>query len=272
MRLLMNDVITSAVFTNKNTFFQFGGHAPDLIQDSRLSRVGWLSYSSDISAEMYGEAVYGSSLYGEVVLLATALVLEFDAGRNVQFDTLGMANHNMTFMDMKIEWGTSPGSYQNVATIGPGAPEAGEIYNVFLAAPATGRYIRITFNNPTESGILRLGRLMLGVNQDLPDYRTVYDSVIESSSISGFSNTRQLYGTRKTTWRRLGFEWAPGDIRQDVQMLMRTLDRHQATLWAFQEFCMTEETIYAHIEDSNLGLVTDEARLYSGRITIAEVK
>jgi hypothetical protein len=272
MRVLTGDVINTAAFTNKNDFFQIGGHAPELIQDSRLSRVGWLTYSSDISAEMYSEAMYGASLYGSIVLLSTALVLEFDAGRDVHFDTLGLANHNMNSLNAIIEWGSTVGTYPNVATIGPLATDSEAIYNVFLSAPATGRYIRMTFNNPSETGILKIGRLMLGVNQDLPDYRTVYDSIIESSSLANFSNTRQLYGTRKTTWRRLGFEWAPGDIREVVQTLMKTLDRHQATLWTFEEFCQTEETIYAHIDDNSLGLVTDEARLYSGRINISEVK
>ena len=271
MRVLTGDVINTASFTNRNDFFQVGGHAPDLIQDSRLSRVGWLTYASGISADMYSESMYGATLYGSVVLLSDALVLEFDAMRDVRFDTLGLANHNMNSLSVIIEWGSTT-AYGNTATIGPLATDREAIYNVFLSAPATGRYIRITFNNPTDTGILKIGRLMLGVNQDLPDYRTVYDSIIESSSIANFSNTRQLYGTRKTTWRRLGFEWAPGDIREVVQTLMKTLDRHQATLWAFQEFCQTEETIYAHIDDNSLALVTDQARLYSGRINISEVK
>ena len=272
MRVLTADVINTAAFTNANTFYQFGGHAPALIQDSRLSRSGWLSYESLISADMYGEGLYGASMYGSIVLEGQILILEFDAGKMVVFDTIGLVNHNMTNLDLKIEWGASPGVYDNVATIGPEVVDAEAIYRVFLTAPASGQYIRMTFNSANETGVLKLGRLMLGVNVDLPEYRTVYDSIIESSSLAAFSNTRQLYGTRKTTWRKLAFEWAPGEIRTVVQTLMKVLDRHQATLWAFQEFCMTEETIYAHIEDNSMGLAHNDARLYAGRITLAEVK
>lgn len=272
MRLLTADVINQAAFLNANTFYQFGGHAPALIQDSRLSRSGWLSYEAGINADMYGEGMYGSSLYGSIVLAGSSLILEFDAGKKVVFDTIGLVNHNMTNLDVLIEWGGSPGVYDNQATIGPEAVDAEAIYRIFLAAPASGQYIRMTFSNSNESGVLKLGRLMLGLNVDLPDYRTVYDSIIESSSLAAFSNTRQLYGTRKTTWRKLAFEWAPGDIRDVIQTLMKAVDRHQATLWAFQEFCMTEEVIYAHIEDNSLGLAHNDARLYAGRITISEVK
>lgn len=272
MRTMITEVLNNAVFTNKNTFYQFGGHAPELIQDSRLSRSGWLAYASTLSADMYGEGLYGHSLYGEIVLAGAALVCEFDAGRLVSFDTLGLANHNVSFLDVKIEWGTSPGSYPNSAIIGPETVTNEDVYRVFLSVPSSGRYIKITFTNPTESGILRLGRLMLGLNYALPGYRTVYDSAIPSSSLAEFSSTRQLYGTRKTTWRRLAFEFAPGDNRAVLQGLMKTLDRATATLWDFDEGCMTEEVIYAHIQDSEMSLVHDEARLYSGRIVLEEVR
>jgi hypothetical protein len=86
------------------------------------------------------------------------------------------------------------------------------------------------------------------------------------------SNSRQGYSTRKTTWRKLGLEWAPGEILDIVQSLMKVLDRSTATLWEFNETCMLEEPLYGHISDTDLGLVHDEARLYSGRITLEELK
>ena len=272
MRVLLTDVIYDAVFTNKNDFFQFGGHAPELVQDSRLSRVGWLAYQSMLSGEMYGEGLYGHTLYGSIVLEAAALTLDFDCGKVVQFDTLGIANHNITNLDVNVSWGSSAGSYPNSVHIGPQTTDSEAVYQVMLTTPASGRYIRVELNNPTESGICRIGRLMLGLNMDLPGYRTVYDSIINSSSIAAFSNTRQLYGARKTTWRKLAFEFAPGDIREVLQSLMQTLDRSTATLWDFDEECMTEDVLYAHIEDSSMDLVNNDAHLFSGRIALGEAK
>ena len=272
MNCMISEVLASASFTNKNDFYQFAGHTPELIQDSRLSRVGWISNQSVVSGEMYGEGIYGHTLYGEIVLASSTLVMTFDCGKNVTFDTLGIANHNLILMDFTIEWGTTAGVYNHSATIGPIGVTSEAIYNKFLATPGTGRYIRITMRNPTESGIVRMGRFMLGLNYALPTYRTVYDTNMASNSLAQYSDSRQLYGTKKTNWRKLSFELVPGDIREQMHTLMKTLDRHQATLWEFNETCMPEENLYGSLENVDMALVTDDARLYTGRITLQEAR
>lgn len=269
MRTILKDYIEGSVFTNVAAFYPYSGHSPNLVKDSRLSRQGWFYDADPGQSSEYGTALYGRTVYGEARAPGLPISMEFDLLSGVSIDTLAIAGSNIDGnADIKIEWSLS--GFDTPDGVATGVI-TGDCYYLFSSVPVMVRYLTITIDGGYSEGILKIGRIMAGLNYQLPGLGVTYDTALVSNSVSGLSDTRQVYGGPKVIWRRVSLTFAPQPDLYYVQTLFRELDIFRPTMWDFNESCLSELPLYGIIGSNESNQVYDEARLYSTRLTVEEV-
>lgn len=269
MRTITKDYIAGSVLTNVTDFYPYSGHSPNLVKDSRLSKQGWFYVAQEGSTAEYGTALYGVTVYGEARAISGPIVMYFDLLSAVSIDTVAIAGSNIDLEAiLTVEWSMSGFETPDGVSI---ADITGDVYYKFNATQVTARYLTITIDGGFSEGILKIGRIMAGLNYDLPGLSPTYNTDLVSNSLSGISDTRQVYGGAKVIWRRVSVTFAPQEDLYWLQDLFRDLDIFRPTLWDFNESCLAEKPLYGIIGDNTMSQSFDEARLYSARLTVEEV-
>jgi len=269
MRTITKDYIAGSVLTNVTDFYPYSGHSPNLVKDSRLSKQGWFYVAQEGTTAEYGTALYGVTVYGESRGVSGPIVMHFDLLSGYSIDAIAIAGSNIDGESIvTVEWSMSGFETPDGVSIND---VTGDVYLKFTTSPVTARYLTITIDGGFSEGILKVGRIMAGLNYDLPGLGVTYNSDLVSNSLSGISDTRQVYGGAKVIWRRVSVTFAPQDNLYWVQELFRDLDIYRPTLWDFNESCLSEMPLYGIIGDNTSSQSFDEARLYSTRLTVEEV-
>lgn len=270
MNILTKDVMTNAVIYNKNSFYVYPGHSVDFIIDTRAAKQGWFSTSSSISGNMYNTAMYGEQMYGNILVNASAIRIEIDLQEAKDFDVIGITNTNVIGGEVTISWGTTAQTLDGSKTF-PTLESMQTYYLKLSETMLTYQYVAIEFTNTVSEGILKIGNVGIGQEYELPAIAPTYDTGITSSARRAFTTTRQLYGGPNVMWRTLSFTTAPQATKEPLFDMIKQIDVYHPIYWEFSEVCLNEAPLYGVLTKYTIDLYNDQARLYSGRISLEEV-
>lgn len=269
MKVLTGDLLASSTITNAVGIDTANGHPIEYIQDQRLSRSAWILPSS-LAGDLFGISLYGENPYLSLYS-SEEVVIDFDMKSQVNFTTFGLAGNNWNSFSIDLSWSTTDidvpdGSETFVST------EELYAFTVSLGSQ-TARYFRMRLYDFTITGnYIIIGRVSLGDLTVLPAIGPIYDPTYESTALQEFSDTRQVYGGPKVIFRTVNVSFPEITTRAELVSLFRTLDLYTASIWVFDEPCLSgEDDLYGVIGDNQLPLAYNEARVTSGRWTITEV-
>lgn len=136
----------------------------------------------------------------------TSIAIVFDFGSAVDFDTIAIANHNITTSatTFDLEWNSSD-SWTTPAGSTTISAANDTIYHEFSSV--TYRYARLVIDDSTLSDYIELGRVSIGETFDAPQVGLDVQLPRRTTSTRQFSRGRQAYFDEGVRYREISLQF-----------------------------------------------------------------
>lgn len=270
MKVLAEDILQTS------TILETGietapGHPIENILDARLSHNAWI-LPAGFTGSMYAASLYNQDYYMEFAESA-GTTIDFDLNATREFRTMCVAGNNFTNIDYTISWAlTDINVPDGTFTYQVGGPEWTsfiELADGLLSA----RYVRLVITDAQQTDqYLQIGRVAIGVSQELPDFAPIYDVDYISNGNMAMSQSRQLYGGPVVIYRRVNITYPYIEDKTEIVDFFRQVDVYNPFFVQFDDKCpMPEAGMYAKLSENTLPLNYSEGHFFKSRLSFEEV-